>query len=112
MQLGMIGLGRMGGNMRARLRRAGHDVIGYDPNPDVTDVPGLPQLVERLTPPRVVWIMVPAQFTESTIDQLRELLSEGDIVIDGGNSKFSDDGPRAQRLGERGIGYMDVGVSG
>ncbi len=112
MQLGMIGLGRMGGNMRARLRRAGHDVIGYDPNPDVTDVPALPQLVERLTPPRTVWIMVPAQFTESTIGQLHELLGEGDIVIDGGNSKFTDDGPRAQRLGERGIGYMDVGVSG
>jgi 6-phosphogluconate dehydrogenase len=112
MQLGMIGLGRMGGNMRARLRRAGHDVIGYDPIPEVTDVPGLPQLVERLTPPRVVWIMVPVQFTEPTVDQLRELLSEGDIVIDGGNSKFSDDPVRAQRLGERGIGYLDVGVSG
>ena len=112
MQLGMIGLGRMGGNMRARLRRAGHEVIGYDPNPDVTDVPGLGQLVERLAAPRVVWIMVPVQFSEPTIDQLRELLSEGDIVIDGGNSRFSDDPPRAQRLGERGIGYLDCGVSG
>ena len=112
MQLGMIGLGRMGGSMRARLRRAGHDVIGYDPNPDVTDVPSLPQLVERLTTPRVMWIMVPVQFTEPIIDELKELLSEGDIVIDGGNSKFSDDPVRAQRLGERGIGYLDVGVSG
>ena len=112
MQLGMIGLGRMGGNMRARLRRAGHEVIGYDPNPDVTDVPGLGQLVERLAAPRLVWIMVPVQFTEPTIDQLKELLSAGDVVIDGGNSRFSDDPPRAQRLGERGIGYLDCGVSG
>jgi len=112
MQLGLIGLGRMGGNMRERLRRAGHEVIGYDPNPDVTDVPGLGQLVERLASPRVVWIMVPVQFTEPTIDQLRELLSEGDIVIDGGNSRFTDDPPRAQRLAERGIGYLDAGVSG
>src|SRR2546421_1035014 len=112
MQLGLIGLGRMGGNMRERLRRAGHEVVGYDPNPDVTDVPGLGALVERLSAPRVVWIMVPVQFSEPTIDQLRELLSEGDIVIDGGNSRFSDDPPRAEKLGERGIGYLDVGVSG
>src|SRR5947207_15212473 len=112
MQLGLIGLGRMGGNMRERLRRAGHEVIGYDPNPDVTDVPGLGQLVERLAAPRLVWIMVPVQFTEPTIDQLKELLSAGDVVIDGGNSRFSDDPPRAQRLGERGIGYLDCGVSG
>jgi len=112
MQLGLIGLGRMGGNMRERLRRAGHEVIGYDPNPDVTDVPGLGQLVERLAAPRLVWIMVPVQFTEPTIDQLKELLSAGDVVIDGGNSRFSDDPPRAQKLGERGIGYLDCGVSG
>jgi 6-phosphogluconate dehydrogenase len=112
MQLGLIGLGRMGGNMRERLRRAGHEVIGYDPNPDVTDVPGLGQLVERLAPPRLVWIMVPVQFTEPTIDQLKELLSAGDVVIDGGNSRFSDDPPRAQKLGEQGIGYIDCGVSG
>ena len=112
MQLGLIGLGRMGGNMRERLRRAGHEVIGYDPNPDVTDVPGLGALVERLAPPRAVWIMVPVQFSEPTIDQLKELLSAGDVVIDGGNSRFSDDPPRAQKLGERGIGYLDCGVSG
>src|SRR2546430_676370 len=108
MQLGLIGLGRMGGNMRERLRRAGHEVIGYDHHPDVTDVPGLDALVERLSAPRVVWIMVPVQFTEPTIDQLKELLSEGDIVIDGGNSRFSNDPPRAERLAERGIGYLDV----
>jgi 6-phosphogluconate dehydrogenase len=112
MQLGLIGLGRMGGNMRERLRRAGHEVIGYDPNPDVSDVPGLGAMVERLGAPRIVWIMVPVQFTEPTIDQLKELLSAGDVVIDGGNSRFSDDPPRAQRLAENGIGYVDVGVSG
>jgi 6-phosphogluconate dehydrogenase len=112
MQLGLIGLGRMGGNMRERLRRAGHEVIGYDNHPDITDVPDLRTLVERLNPPRIVWAMVPAPVTEATIDQLQDLLSEGDVVIDGGNSRFSDDPPRANRLGLRGIGYLDCGVSG
>jgi 6-phosphogluconate dehydrogenase len=112
MQLGLVGLGRMGGNMRERLRRAGHEVIGYDPNPDVTDVAGLAELVDRLDAPRVIWIMVPVQYTESTIDQLSGLLSAGDIVIDGGNSRFSDDPKRAERLGAHGVGYLDVGVSG
>src|SRR2546430_4146878 len=112
MHPGLTGLGRMGGNMRERLRRAGNEVVGYDPNADVTDVPGLGAVVERLSAPRVVWIMVPVQCSEPTIDQLRELLSEGDIVIDGGNSRFSDDPPRAEKLGQRGIGYLDVGVSG
>jgi 6-phosphogluconate dehydrogenase len=112
MQLGLVGLGRMGGNMRERLRRAGHEVIGYDPNPDITDVPGLADLVEKLSAPRIVWVMVPQQYTEETVDKLGDLLSEGDLVIDGGNSKFTDDKPRAERLARRGIGYMDVGVSG
>jgi len=113
MQLGLVGLGRMGGNMRERLRAAGHEVVGYDHNPDIADVPGLPELIGKLTDtPRVVWVMVPTQFTESTVDALGELLSAGDIVIDGGNSRFSDDAPRAERLGAKGIGYLDVGVSG
>jgi 6-phosphogluconate dehydrogenase len=112
MQLGLVGLGRMGGNMRERLRRAGHEVVGYDPNPDISDVPGLADMVEKLGAPRVVWVMVPQQYTEETVDKLRDLLSEGDLVIDGGNSKFTDDKPRAERLAQRGIGYMDVGVSG
>jgi 6-phosphogluconate dehydrogenase len=112
MQLGLVGLGRMGGNMRERLRRAGHEVVGYDPNPGITDVPGLAEMVEKLSAPRVVWAMVPQQFTEETVDKLRDLLSEGDLVIDGGNSKFTDDRPRAQRLAEHGIGYLDCGVSG
>jgi 6-phosphogluconate dehydrogenase len=102
----------MGGNMRERLRSQGHEVIGYDRNPDVTDVATMTELVGKLAAPRVVWIMVPAQVTEATIDELAAQLSQGDIVIDGGNSRFSDDRPRAQRLGQRGIGYIDVGVSG
>jgi len=112
MQLGLVGLGRMGGNMRERLRRAGHEVVGYDPNPQISDVPGLAELVEALAPPRIVWLMVPQQVTEESVDKLRDLLSAGDMIIDGGNSKFTDDQPRAKRLAERNIGYMDAGVSG
>jgi 6-phosphogluconate dehydrogenase len=113
MQLGLIGLGRMGGNMRERIRSAGHDVVGYDRNPDISDVASIAELVEKLAAPRVVWTMVPAgQITESTIDELGALLSAGDIIIDGGNSKFTDDKPRADRLAPQGVGYMDCGVSG
>jgi 6-phosphogluconate dehydrogenase len=113
MQLGLIGLGRMGGNMRERIRGAGHEVVGFDRNPDVSDVTGLAEMVEKLAAPRVVWTMVPAgPITEGTIDQLADLLSAGDLIIDGGNSKFTDDRPRAERLAAKGIGYMDCGVSG
>jgi 6-phosphogluconate dehydrogenase len=112
MQLGLVGLGRMGGNMRGRLRTAGHEVIGYDRNPDVSDVGSLAELVERLAAPRAVWVMVPAAVTDTAIDELAGYLSEGDLIIDGGNSRFSDDPPRAERLDRQGIGYMDVGVSG
>ena len=113
MQLGLIGLGRMGGNMRERIRAAGHEVVGYDRNPDVSDVASIKEMVEKLAAPRAVWTMVPAgPITEGTIDELSELLSEGDVVIDGGNSKFTDDRPRADRLGRHGIGYLDCGVSG
>ncbi len=112
MQLGLIGLGRMGGNMRTRLRRAGHEVFGYDRNPDVTDVADLAELVSKLSAPRVVWVMVPSEVTEETIDGLAALMGDGDLIIDGGNSRFSDDGPRAERLAKSGIGYVDCGVSG
>ncbi len=112
MQLGLVGLGRMGGNMRERLRRAGHDVVGYDPRPEISDAKSLEDLVARLDAPRAVWVMVPSQVTTETVDQVGALLSAGDLVIDGGNSKFTEDRPRAERLGQRGVGYLDVGVSG
>ncbi|WDZ86033.1 phosphogluconate dehydrogenase (NAD(+)-dependent, decarboxylating) [Micromonospora cathayae] len=112
MQLGLVGLGRMGGNMRERLRAAGHEVVGFDHNAELTDVASLAELVEKLDGPRAIWVMVPAGVTDATIDELAALLGDGDIIIDGGNSRFSDDAPRAERLHERGIGYLDVGVSG
>ncbi|NEB79368.1 decarboxylating 6-phosphogluconate dehydrogenase [Streptomyces sp. SID14478] len=113
MQLGLIGLGKMGGNMRERIRRAGHDVIGYDRNPEVSDVASLAELVEKLEGPRVVWVMVPAgAATQSTVDELKGLLAEGDIVVDGGNSRWTDDEKHAAELAERGIGFVDAGVSG
>jgi 6-phosphogluconate dehydrogenase len=112
MQLGIIGLGRMGGNMRERLRRAGHEVVGFDRQADISDASDLADMVSKLAAPRVVWSMVPAEVTEQTIDDVAALMSEGDLIIDGGNSKFTDDGPRAERLAKRGIGYVDCGVSG
>ena len=113
MQLGLIGLGRMGGNMRDRLREAGHEVLGYDRHPENSDAANLAELVEKLAAPRVIWSMVPAgQITEDTIDELAGLLSAGDIIVDGGNSKFTDDAPRAERLAPKGIKYIDCGVSG
>ncbi|MFJ9041273.1 phosphogluconate dehydrogenase (NAD(+)-dependent, decarboxylating) [Streptomyces sp. NPDC102406] len=113
MQMGLIGLGKMGGNMRERIRRAGHTVIGYDRNPEVSDVASLAELVEKLEGPRVIWVMVPAGApTQSTVDELKDLLSEGDIVVDGGNSRWTDDEKHAAELGVKGIGFVDCGVSG
>ena len=113
MQLGMIGLGRMGANMAQRLRAAGHDVVGYDRDPAVSDTADLPDLVSRLAGPRAVWIMVPhGAPTRATVDELAGLLAPGDLVIDGGNSYYKDDAVHAALWAERGIGYLDCGVSG
>jgi len=112
-QIGMIGLGRMGGNMAKRLRRAGHDVVGYARSPEGRDVASLEELVERLAPPRTAWVMIPAgEATQQTIAQLRGLLEAGDLVIDGGNSHYTEDRENARRLGARKIGFIDAGVSG
>ncbi len=122
MQVGMIGLGRMGMNMTRRLLRGGHDVIAYNRTPDkVKDIVkegakgaySLEQLTGMLTPPRVLWLMVPAgKPVDDMIDSLRSLVAKGDIVVDGGNSFYKDDLRRAQDLEHLGILYADVGVSG
>jgi 6-phosphogluconate dehydrogenase len=113
MQIGMIGLGRMGGSMAERLRRAGHEVVGYDHDPGLSDVASLDELVGRLDPPRAVWVMVPAgEPTRQTIASLGGLLAAGDLVIDGGNSHYVDDQANAAMLGGRQIGFIDAGVSG
>ncbi|MEO9322353.1 phosphogluconate dehydrogenase (NAD(+)-dependent, decarboxylating) [Nocardioides sp. C4-1] len=115
MHIGLVGLGKMGGNMRTRMREAGLTVIGYDRNPDLADVDSLAGLVEALPSdgPRVVWVMVPAGApTSATIDELAGLLGEGDLVVDGGNSKYTDDQAHAEALAQRGIGFVDCGVSG
>ena len=113
MQLGLVGLGRMGANMRERLRRAGHEVVGFDRNPEVRDVPSLRSWSVRCRPPRVVWVMVPAGTPDPRDGgQLAGLLQEGDLVIDGGNSHFADDADNAKLLASDGIGYLDCGVSG
>jgi 6-phosphogluconate dehydrogenase len=113
MQIGLIGLGKMGGNMRTRLRNGGHTVVGYDRNPEVSDVASVEELVAALPSPKVVWVMVPAgEPTRATVRELGELLGEGDVVVDGGNSRWTDDIANAEMLAGKGIGYVDCGVSG
>jgi 6-phosphogluconate dehydrogenase len=113
MKLGLIGLGKMGGNMRERLRAAGHTVVGYDRNAAVSDSSSLEDLVSQLESPRVVWVMVPSgEPTRATVQELGDLLSEGDVVVDGGNSRFTEDKLHAEHLATKGIGYVDAGVSG
>jgi 6-phosphogluconate dehydrogenase len=113
MHIGLVGLGRMGGNMRERLRRGGHEVTGYDRDPGVSDVGSLSELVAALPSPKVVWVMVPSGGpTHQTVDELAGLLDEGDLIIDGGNSRWTDDQKHAAALAERGIGFVDCGVSG
>jgi 6-phosphogluconate dehydrogenase len=121
MQIGMIGLGRMGANMSRRLVKGGHQVIAYDRSPDtaaallregVAPATSLVELTHQLRSPRAVWIMVPDTAVDATIDTLHPLLSAGDVVIDGGNSHYKLDAARAARLGARQIEYVDVGTSG
>ncbi|KRE27265.1 6-phosphogluconate dehydrogenase [Mycobacterium sp. Soil538] len=113
MQLGLIGLGKMGFNMRARLREGGHEVVGYDPRPEVSDVASLADLAAALPAPRVVWVMVPSgTITDQTITELAQVLGDGDLVIDGGNSRYTEDAPHAKLLAEKGIAFIDAGVSG
>ncbi|MFP3899743.1 MAG: phosphogluconate dehydrogenase (NAD(+)-dependent, decarboxylating) [Acidimicrobiia bacterium] len=121
MQLGMIGLGRMGANLVRRLMRDGHDCVVHDLDETAVErlesegavgARSLEDLVATLRPPRAVWIMVPATFVDATIDALAPLLAAGDIVIDGGNSYYRDDMARAERLAPAGIAYVDVGTSG
>jgi 6-phosphogluconate dehydrogenase len=113
-ELGIIGLGRMGGNMAERLRRAGHTIVGYDQSPDSgRDADSLADLVSKLTAPRAVWVMVPAgRPTTETIDSLGDLLQPGDVVVDGGNSRYTDDQIHAAALAKKNIGFIDCGVSG
>ena len=111
--LGMIGLGRMGGNMATRLRQGGHTVVGYDRDEGARDVDSLEALVAALPAPRVVWVMVPAgQPTHDTVEALGALLEPGDLVVNGGNSRYTDDQQHARDLEAKDIGFVDCGVSG
>ncbi len=122
MQLGIIGLGRMGGNISRRLMRAGHETVVYDRNTGAVDaltkdgaagVGGLADMVKQLTAPRAVWVMLPAgKITEDTVHELAGMMEKGDIIIDGGNSYYKDDIRRAATLREKGLVYVDVGTSG
>ena len=121
MQLGMIGLGRMGGNMAVRLVKAGHDCVVYDSQRAAVDAlvhqgtegaTDLPGFVRKLNTPRVIWLMVPAGAVDAVIGSLPPLLAPGDILVDGGNSYYHDDIRRAEALRANGVHYVDVGVSG
>jgi len=113
MHIGLVGLGKMGNNMRERLRNGGVEVTGYDPNPAVTDVATLADLAKALPTPRVVWVMVPSgKITDDVIHQLADVLEPGDLLIDGGNSRFSEDFAHNDFLKPKNIKFMDCGVSG
>jgi 6-phosphogluconate dehydrogenase len=111
--IGLIGLGKMGFNMRERLRKGGIEVTGLDRNPDVTDVSSVDELIATIPAPRLVWVMVPAgEITDTVITELGNKLQPGDLVIDGGNSRFTEDQKHGAALAEKGIRFVDCGVSG
>ena len=121
MQMGMVGLGRMGANMVRRLMRDGHECVVYDVRPESAKALAdegaiaaetLEDLVQKLTPPRAIWVMVPAAFTDDTIFKIADLVGKADVLIDGGNSYYRDDIDRAEKLEPRGIHYVDAGTSG
>ena len=113
MKIGLVGLGRMGGGIAERLRRNGHDVVGYDQNPAISQVKSIQELVRALPQPHIVWVMVPEGGpTQATVDELAEMMTVGDVIIDGGNSYYKDSVRRAAVLKQRGINFVDVGTSG
>lgn len=113
MKMGIVGLGRMGAGISERLRRDGHEVVGYDRNPAISQVASLAELVQSLETPRTVWVMVPSgDPTQATIDELAGLLAPGDILIDGGNSYYKDSVRRSGELAPKGIKFIDSGTSG
>jgi 6-phosphogluconate dehydrogenase len=113
MHIGLIGLGKMGGNMRTRLRNKGIEVTGYARTKTVSDSESISDLVAKLPNPKIVWVMVPhGEPTDQVINELENLLSEGDLIIEGGNSRFTEDIKHSDQLSKKGIGYIDCGVSG
>jgi 6-phosphogluconate dehydrogenase len=113
MHIGLVGLGKMGGNMRSRLRNNGIEVTGFARTREVSDVDTIEEMVSKISSPRIVWVMVPhGKPTDEIIDKLETLLDAGDLVIEGGNSRFTDDVRHAEQLSKKGIGYLDCGVSG
>jgi 6-phosphogluconate dehydrogenase len=113
MHIGLIGLGKMGGNMRTRLRNNGIEVTGYARTASVSDSSSIADMVSQISSPKIVWVMVPhGASTDQVINELENLLSEGDLVIEGGNSRFTDDVRHSEQLAKKGIGYLDCGVSG
>lgn len=113
MHIGLIGLGKMGFNMRERLRSGGIKVTGFDRNPEAADVRSLDDLLASVPTPRLIWVMVPAGgLTDAVINELADKLDQGDLVIDGGNSRFTEDQKHGELLASRGIQFADCGVSG
>src|SRR5919206_416725 len=121
MQLGMIGLGRMGANIVRRIIRDGHTAVAFDTNPDTVaqlesegavGANSLEDFVAKLEKPRVAWVMIPAGITDKVVQQVADLMEEGDIIINGGNSNYREDVDRAAALRPKGIHYIDVGTSG